>query len=269
MQKVFTKTMHELYKICLVQADIDFKDIQNNFNNYRTLLQQIKNQPDLIVFPEMFSCGFSDILPDIVSDIQEESLTFLKRICQTYKCSVVATMPIQENDKIFNRLFWIDNTKIVLEYDKSHLFFGVEKQYFTKGQSRQTCQHKTWNFLPLTCYDMRFPQWCRNQWNESTQKILYDCLIFSTNFPSARSKVFDILSSARAIENQTFVVSVNRVGLDGFGVAHNGKSKIIDPSGRILAELPKNEQGILEYNLDKTYLERFRDLVPIYKDWDK
>ncbi len=260
--------MCNIYKICLVQADIDCKNINKNLQNYLSLLAQLKDKTDLIIFPEMFSCGFSEDLPSIVADIQAESFAFLQEISQTYECSVLASMPVQANNQLFNRLFWIDKKEILLEYNKNHLFFGIEKQYFKKGSARKILRHKNWGFLPLTCYDMRFPKWCRNATDFQSQKLLYDCLIFSTNFPAARSQVFDILSSARAIENQSFVVSVNRIGLDGFGVAHSGGSKIIDPSGRILAQLPKNQQGILEYNLDKSHLERFRQHIPIYKDWD-
>lgn len=259
----------EEYRICILQADIHPTDKQKNFETYNHLLANMTQQPDLILFPEMFACGFSEQLPILSEQESEESLSYLKNISKQYNCSVLGTIAIKQERKLFNRLFCVNRGEVILRYDKHHLFFGIEKKSFEKGDCRKYYMDKCWNILPLICYDMRFPIWCSNSLTQDHEKPLYDILVFTTNFPSSRYHSFETLIKARAIENQAYVVAINRIGKDGYGVSHNGQSQIISPTGRVLAQLPKNSQNILEFSLQRSHLDEYRQLFPVFKDWNE
>lgn len=258
----------EKMNCCLVQADIISEDKYLNFRTYERLLQKITTMPDIIIFPEMFSCGFLEKINDMSETDTGESVSFLKSVSSHYQCAVHASCPIKEDNKLYNRLFWIEKGEIKAYYDKRHLFFGCEKTYFSSGNQRIILSYHNWNFSPITCYDVRFPRWCRNQYFAEEKRFAYDVLIVTANFPASRAFAFQTLLTARAIENQTYVIAVNRIGKDGFNNYHKGQTQIIDPLGNIIAKIPDNQQGIVEYALDKNYLNNLRLAFPICEDWD-
>ena len=251
---------------CLVQTDIHPKRIQDNFIHYWQLLEGIDRAVNVIVFPEMFACGFSDSLPFIAENRVKESLLFLQEISQKYKADAVASLPIKENGKIFNRLYWIRGKEIVNQYDKRHLFLGSEKEFCSRGSRRIVVNYEQWNIMPLICYDVRFPIWCRNRYKN--ELFTYDCLLFVSNFPAARSQTLRTLLKARAIENQSYVIGLNRVGKDGYGVEHSGNTVAINPIGEIIAELPAHKEGLLFADANYNTLEKVRKQLPYYKDWE-
>ena len=254
--------------ICLVQSDIDSADKQKNFANDRALLAQMRQQPDLIVLPEMFSCGFSEDIVSHAETMQGMSVQFMKDISLQYHAVVIGSVPIKENASIYNRLFWIFNGEIVYTYDKRHLYFGCEKTYLTAGHNKSAVQFHAWNMMPLICYDIRFPKWCRNEYDAKNKKFLYDILIVIANFPSVRADAFQTLLTTRAIENQAYVFAVNRIGKDGYDNEHKGQTQIIDPFGMTLAQMPDYQQGVLEYAINQRYLEKSRLFFPVFEDWD-
>jgi len=259
--------LKEKVTFCLVQADIHPQLVEENFIHYQQLLQKMDSDADVIVLPEMFACGFSDYMPFVAENYAEDSILFLQDISQKYEADVVASLPIKENGKIFNRLYWVQEKQIVGLYDKRHLFLGSEKEYCSQGENRMTVNHEQWKIMPLICYDVRFPVWCRNQYKNDT--FLYDCLLFIANFPAARAKTLRTLLTARAIENQSYVIGVNRVGKDGYGVEYSGNTVIINPIGEVVAELPSHQEGVLMANIECDVLEKVRKQFPFYKDWDK
>ena len=259
-------TSKEKITLCLLQATIHPQEVENNFVHYKQLLSKVNDDIDIIVFPEMFACGFSDYIPYMAENRQKESFLFLQDISRKYKADVVASLPVKENGKIFNRLFWIRKGLTMGQYDKRHLFLGSEKEFCSPGKQRIAVNYERWNIMPLICYDVRFPIWCRNCFkNES---FMYDCLLFIANFPAARAKALRILLTARAIENQSYVICVNRVGKDGYGVEHSGNTVVINPLGEVVAEMPSHEEGALLADIDFSVLEKVRELFPFYKDWD-
>ena len=251
---------------CLIQSDIHPIAVEENLNHYNRLLEKLENRSDILIFPEMFACGFSENVADIAANYSQKCLDFLYQIAQKYHADVVASLPIMENKQIFNRLVWVRENQIMAHYDKRHLFFGCEKQLFKSGKTKTTVHKNGWNFLPLICYDVRFPVWCRNQYQNGT--ILYDCLLFVANFPAPRTHVWKSLLVARAIENQAYVIGVNRIGEDGLGNKHCGNSIVVNPLGEIIAEAPQNEACLLSVNLEKAVLDAFRRDFPVYEDWD-
>lgn len=252
--------------ICLVQSDIVPDHKKGNLSRCREILQQMKKKPDVIVLPEMFSCGFSPLLLQNAEPLEGESTLFLYDIAREYQCDIVGTIPVKIESHIYNRLLWINKEGHLAHYDKKHLYFGEEKEYCTPGSQKVIIQSEEFKILPLICYDIRFPVWCRNQYVNG--KFLYDALLITANFPAPRAGVLQQLARARAIENQAFVVVCNRVGKDGNGNSHKGKSMLVNPLGKIVAEAEADMECLLEASMDKRLLEKIRKKFPVYKDWD-
>jgi predicted amidohydrolase len=253
--------------LCLIQADIHPLTVEDNIKHYENLLEQVQSKPDIIVFPEMFACGFSEHIVQIAADFSTHSLDFLYKIAQKYNADTVASFPVQEEGRLYNRLLWVRGNNIVAHYDKRHLFFGYEKQFCTRGDRKIIVTKNAWNFLPLICYDIRFPLWCRNQYNNDS--LLYDCLVLIANFPAARADILQPLLTARAIENQAYVIVVNRVGEDGLGNKHHGNTMIINPLGEVIAHAPMDKEQVLVGEIDRMLLDKLRMQFPVYEDWDK
>lgn len=140
---------------------------------------------------------------------------------------------------------------------------GSEPQYFSSGDSRLIFEHKGFNICLLICYDLRFPVWARNIENA------YDLLIYVANWPASRAKVWNALLTARAIENMSYVCGVNRIGIDGNGLAYNGGSKLINAKGNEISSIGLNHECVETVYVSKAELEQFRTKFPVWKDADK
>lgn len=256
----------EYLNISLLQADISHNNIENNFDNYEKLLLSVDENSDIIVFPEMFSCGFSDEIVLYGEQYYQQNFDFLCKTSQNHHADVIASLPVKENKLLYNRLVWIRGNKMIASYDKRHLFFGCEKQFCTKGEKKTIINVEGWNIFPLICYDIRFPIWCRNK--HENESMHYDCLLLIANFPSPRAETLKSLLIARAIENQSYVIGLNRIGKDGYGNIHSGNSLVVNPSGEIIAEAPFDEQYVLNARIEWDMLNRIRTYFPVYKDWD-
>lgn len=256
----------EHLNISLIQSDISHKDIESNFNNYENLLTEVAQSTDIILFPEMFACGFSDDIVQHGEQYYQQSIDFLCKASQNYHADVVASLPVRENELLYNRLVWIRGNEIVATYDKRHLFFGCEKQFCSEGEKKTIVNVEGWNMLPLICYDVRFPIWCRNKFENET--MLYDCLLLTANFPSPRAETLKSLLIARAIENQAYVIGLNRIGKDGYNNPHSGNSMIVNPLGEIITEAPFDEQYVLNAKIEWDLLNKLRTYFPVYEDWD-
>lgn len=253
--------------VALVQSDIRPHDVEANLNNYEHLLKEKIQEPvDLIVFPEMFNCGFSMDFDKNAETMEGKSVAFLKTIAQRYQCDVVATLPIREGESIVNRLIWMSPERILGWYDKKHLFLGSEERICTSGNQRTIVESLCQRWLPLICYDVRFPVWSRNHFIDN--KFEYDCLIYTCNFPEPREQVLLKLAMARAIENQAYVLVVNRIGRNGEGLLHAGGTAIISPQGEILAQAAFHQEEVLTCSLDFDVLRQLRKSFPVWKQWD-
>ena len=253
--------------VALIQSDIRPHDVEDNLTHYEVLLKDKIQEPvDLIVFPEMFNCGFSADFEQHAEPMEGRSVTFLKKMAQRYNCDTVATLPIRDGEKIVNRLIWMSPDCVRGWYDKKHLFFGSEQRICTSGDRLTIVESSGQRWLPLICYDVRFPVWSRNAVQDG--QFLYDCLIYTANFPEPREQVLLKLATARAIENQAYVLVVNRIGCDGEGHAHAGGTAVISPQGEILAQTECHQEEVLMYSLDFESLRQYRASFPVSKQWD-
>jgi omega-amidase len=234
----------------------------------------------------MFSTGFS-MQPQLLAETMEgETLQWMKNVAVKNKIILTGSVIIHENDHYYNRLIWMLPNGQFGHYDKRHLFgFAEEDKHYTAGNKRLIASVKGWKINVQICYDLRFPVWARNRvlqtdkhpedsnlTSPETASISgvrpeYDILIYVANWPERRSHAWKTLLCARAIENQCYVVGVNRVGRDGNNINHSGNSLVIDPLGEVLYHMA-DEEDVFTITLQKEHLEEVRTKFPFWKDGD-
>ncbi len=248
-------------RISIVQPDIKWKAIDDNLSNYTQLLQGIE-RTDLLVFPEMFQTGFCMDPEDIAETMDGTTVRWMGRTAQSLDCALAGSLVIKDGRRIYNRLIYIDQHGNMTWYDKGHLFSieGEEKK-FTKGLHRLVVPLRNWHISFQICYDLRFPVWSRNTSG-------YDLLINVANWPASRNDIWETLLRARAIENQCYVIGVNRIGHDENNIDYIGNSMAISPRGKIMTEMPFSGEGIISFSLSHSELDDFRERFPVWKDWD-
>jgi len=251
----------------LVQTDIKSHNIEANLKHYEELLlDKIQEPVNLLVLPEMYNCGFSEDFDRDAEPMNGRSVTFLHQTAQYFRSDVVATLPIRDGDRIVNRLIWMSPERILGWYDKKHLFMGSEEKICEAGSKRTIVESLGQRWLPLICYDVRFPKWSRNTF--SNNKFDYDVLVYTANFPAPREQALLKLATARAIENQSYVLVVNRIGYDGEGHRHAGGTAVISPNGEILCQAEANKEHVIFHTLDFESLKQFRHDFPVAERWD-
>ena len=253
--------------IAAVQYDIQWLDQQTNFKHLEELLSDYFNtnsRVDLLLLPETFSTGFCINRQDVQEpENGGTALIWLKKIAQQYNCVVAGSVLVRQNDKKVNRFYWVFADGSVEHYDKRHLFrLGNEQDHVEQGQSRKIITINGIKILPLVCYDLRFPVWSRNRQD-------YDLMVNVANWPAARRHIWDTLLKARAMENQSFVVGVNRIGADGNHTAHSGGTTMIDFTGENLVTATDNQQQIITRQLDFSELAKFKEGFQAFLDADE
>ncbi len=245
----------------LVQAQIRWKDPAENRTHLHSLVQQSDTSFDLIVFPETFTTGFlgDTDLPE--ENMQGPTVVWMKSVAEKYDSAVAGSLVIMERGNRYNRLAFVTPEGNVSFYDKRHLFaFGGENKRYTPGNSRVVINYRGWGICLQICYDLRFPAWCRNRGD-------YDLMLLVANWPAKRVHHWLALLEARAIENQSWVIGLNRVGQDGNGIEYPGRSVVFDPQGDISADLG-SEEGTQIVKLDLDQLNQVRSKLPFQADAD-
>lgn len=248
--------------ISLVQPDIVWENKAANFAQYENQIAGIKGKKEIVVLPEMFSTGFSMQPERFAETMDGEAVSWMKQMAHQHRCILTGSLMIVEQGQYFNRLIWMMPNGRYYTYDKRHLFaFAQEDQHYTAGSKRLVVSVNGWKIGLVVCYDLRFPVWLRNQNQE------YDALIVVANWPERRSHAWKSLLMARAIENMSYVIGVNRVGIDGKGINHSGDSRVISPLGEVLWE--QSEQAVVHtMTLDKDDLMKCRAQFPFLNDAD-
>ena len=251
-------------KITLIQDTIHWADKTANLQRTEKQLAELAGKTDLVVLPEMFTTGFCTDQLELAETMEGETVHTLQKWAQTYNLAITGSFIANENDKIFNRGFFVFPDGKIETADKRHLFsIGGEDLYFSTGAKKLIINYCGFNIRLLVCYDVRFPVWARNVNNE------YDLLIYVANFPKSRIYNWDILLQARAIENQAYVCGVNCVGMDGLSIDYNGHSTLLDFKATPLLSFPENETSIQTYELNREPLLKFREKSAFWKDADK
>jgi len=255
--------MDEL-RVSLFQYDIVWESKSDNFRKISGKLKSYKGKTDLVVFPEMFSTGFSMNPAVLAETMCGETMSFLRRESAEGGFALAGSFIYTENGCYYNRGFFVEPDGRVSVYDKRHLFrMGDETKFYSGGNKHLLVNYRGWNISLLVCYDLRFPVWARNVDNH------YDLLIYVANWPAPRIQVWDLLLRARAVENMAFVCGVNRTGTDGMQLNYTGSSQCVDARGKVLLHLPDNEETMDTCTLSLASLRDFRQKFPVWKDADR
>ena len=245
----------------LVQTTLDWEDPEANKARLEAKLLPLAGTTDLIVLPEMFSTGFSMRSEPLAEEMDGPTLAWMREMAQKTNAVLTGSLIIRERGACFNRLIWMRPDGTCAVYDKRHLFgLAGEHNHYTAGEQRLLVKLKNWTICPLICYDLRFPVWSRNT-------APYDLLIYVANWPKPRRNAWQSLLVARAIENQAYVIGVNRVGIDGNGQEYTGDSMAVGFTGEVFYQLSQVEQcATLE--LEGGILKSYRAKFPFLKDAD-
>jgi predicted amidohydrolase len=252
--------------ITTIQTNLIWEDKAANLYALEQKINSIQDPTEIVVLPEMFSTGFS-MQPSLFAETMEgETLNWMKKVSTQNKIILTGSIIIEEEGKYYNRLIWMLPNGEYGYYDKRHLFaFGQEDKFYNAGNKRLIAQVKGFKINLQVCYDLRFPVWARQQ--NKSGGMEYDVLIYIANWPEKRSHAWKTLLCARAIENQCYVVGVNRVGTDGNNIYHSGNSLVIDPLGQVLYHM-SDDEDVNTVTISKDYLNEVREKFPFWKDGD-
>jgi predicted amidohydrolase len=245
-----------------IQSSIVWEKPAANLEYFGQQISKLPSTVDLVILPEMFTTGFSMNPISIAETMEGPSIKWMVTTAKTNRMALVGSVVIKENAQYFNRLFFIHPNGHIETYDKRHLFtLAKENDQYTSGEERLIVFYKGWRICPLICYDLRFPVWSRNT-NE------YDLLVFVANWPSIRIHAWDTLLKARAIENMSYCIGVNRVGKDENGYEYNGHTAIYNFLGEKLSRTIEGKENILQCVVSKNELQKIRQKLNFLEDQD-
>ncbi|HVK97247.1 MAG TPA: amidohydrolase, partial [Flavisolibacter sp.] len=251
----------------LIQTNLHWENKAANLQMFEEKIFSIKEKTQVVLLPEMFSTGFS-MRPEALAETMDGAgVQWLKRVAAKKKVIIGGSLIIEEDQKYFNRFIWMLPNGEYGYYDKRHLFaYADEDKHYTAGKVRKIASVNGWKINLQVCYDLRFPVWARQQFDKD-YNFEYDVLVYVANWPERRSTAWKTLLRARAIENQCYVLGLNRVGTDGNNIYHSGDSMVIDPLGEILYE-KKDDEDIFTIKLNRLTLTEIRNKFQFWRDAD-
>ena len=243
----------------LVQSDLVWEDIDANLEQLERQISSI--QSGVIILPEMFSTGFSMASVKLAESMTGKAVTWLTKQATQKQVHLCGSLIIEEDNHYFNRFVSVSPDGEITSYDKRHLFrMAGEHDHYDPGSRQVQLSINDMQLRPQVCYDLRFPAWSRNTTG-------YDALVYVANWPAARREHWMTLLQARAIENLSYVIAVNRVGKDGNDTEYAGDSCVIDPQGNYLLKMGA-EEAIGSVDLDMVSLREYRESFPAHLDAD-
>lgn len=246
--------------VLILQTDIVWENVDANLNHVESLIESSTEDFNVVVLPEMFSTGFSANAQQLAEPVTGRTMSRVREWASKYDALIVGSYIAEDGGSFYNRGFAVEPDGTCHYYDKHHLFLGWEKKFFTPGKGRLVFNYKGWNIALFVCYDLRFPVWIRNN------KLEYDAVFCVTQWPVSRQNVLETLTSARAIENQAYVVTCNRVGEDGNMMKYIGGSQVVDFNGKILDRFVDNEETAKVVTIKKYPLLSNREKAPVWRD---
>lgn len=257
--------------ISLVQGATRWHDPAGNREYYGHLIAPLRGQADLVVLPETFTSGFSNEAIHDAEAMDGPTVAWLREQSKLLDAAITGSVQLRvgqgaDSSKVHNRLLFVTPNGDIQHYDKRHLFrYASEHERYAAGRDRLIVEWRGWRICPLVCYDLRFPVFSRNRYRDG--RFDYDLLIYVANWPSARAYAWRALLRARAIENLSFCVGVNRVGTDGSGLDYSGESVVLDFLGQPLSQ-DTDQELVTTTTLSATELQSFREHFPAWRDAD-
>lgn len=257
--------MSPTLRVTLIQSKLDWHDAGANRRRFEQLIAPLGGETDLIVLPEMFTTGFTMKPEEAAEPANGASVAWMSEMASRTNACITGSIATSENGNFFNRLIWMRPDGTHVAYDKRHLFrMAREHHHYAAGRGKSIVELHGWKVLPLVCYDLRFPVWSRNQIGGEGE---YDMLVYVANWPARRRYAWQTLLKARAIENLSYCIGVNRVGQDGAGIEYSGDSMALDYLGQPLFDETPGE-FVKTVTLDRAGLEEFRKKFPAHLDAD-
>lgn len=254
--------MNNQLKIALIQSDLVWENPEENRNNFSKKIKHISEQVDVIILPEMFSTGFTMHAENVAETTQGKTVEWMKNEASKHNAALVGSLIISEENNFYNRLLFVEPSGKISKYDKRHTFTLVgEDKVFSAGTEKMVIDYKGWKICPLICYDLRFPVWARNTED-------YDVLIYVANWPKPRISAWDALLKARAIENMSYCIGVNRVGIDGVNSEYSGHSAVYDVLGNLMTAFKPDKEDIEIVILEKNHISKYRNKFKFLDDKD-
>lgn len=248
-------------QISFIQAPLSWENPEENRNYFAQVIQDVPEDTVLLVLPEMFTSGFTMNPQNVSETMDGTTIQWMKAIAKEHKFAITGSVVIREDGKYFNRLLFVFPNGEVEFYDKRHLFsLAGEDKVFSPGKDKKIINYLGWNICLLICYDLRFPVFSR--FNDD-----YDLLIYVANWPQPRINAWDALLKARAIENMSYVVGVNRIGQDENKNNYSGHSQVLDYLGNYMIE-PSGQEMIFTVILDKEQMVASRNKFGFLRDRD-
>lgn len=264
-------------KTIFIQSDLSWENPEANRNYFKTKINKITTDVDLIILPEMFTTGFSMNAVSLAEEMEGETVAWIRQIAEEKNVAIMGSMIIKEsfdsaqdstfnsdndNNSFYNRLLFVFPSGEIQYYDKRHTFtLAKEHETYTSGNKKLIIAYKGWKICPLICYDLRFPAWARNQEE-------YDLLIYVASWPKIRISAWNALLKARAIENMSYTIGVNRIGLDGNKYEYVGHSVAYDALGNALSKEFNENECVISVDLQKEEQNSIRKKLGFLKDRD-
>lgn len=256
-------------KISLIQADLHWEQPAANMAMFEEKIWSEVEDADVIVLPEMFTTGFSMNADKLAEAPGTNTYRWMHQVAKQKSALVIGSYIVKEGGNNYNRAYVIFPDGRSEYYDKRHLFtLADEDQHYKGGDERLVVEWKGWKICPLICYDLRFPVWSKNNYSKENVSYDYDLLIYVANWPKPRVAAWNTLLKARAIENQSFVAGLNRIGIDDLGHQYSGHSGVYDFLGDSLA-FGEDQENVLSATLNKKELDEFRTRYAFLNDADK
>lgn len=254
--------MQDQLKVACIQIDLVWEDAKANRKNFKEKFEELPQDIDLIVLPEMFTTGFTMNAETVAETMDGKTIEWMKKHAQKLEAAIMGSLIIKENDQYFNRMVFVFPDGFLTTYDKRHTFsLAGEDKVFTAGNEKVIIAYKGWKLCPLICYDLRFPVWSRNT-------AEYDVVIYVANWPKPRITAWDALLKARAIENMSYAIGVNRVGLDKNQNEYCGHSAIYDVLGNNMNTIRPSREQLEVVTLEKKHITYYRDKLKFLNDKD-
>ena len=260
--KKYNQYMQEQLKIALIQSGLVWENPEQNRINFSKEIDNIDDVVDIIVLPEMFATGFTMNASKVAETMNGKTVIWMHEQAVKTKSVITGSLVIKENSKYYNRLHFVEPSGYISTYDKRHTFTLVgEDKIYTAGSKKVIITYKGWKIRPLICYDLRFPVWTRNVAD-------YDVLLYVANWPKPRISAWDTLLKARAIENMSYCIGVNRVGLDGMNSEYSGHSAVYDVLGNCITSFKPNKGHTETVTLEKSHIHAYRNKLKFLEDRD-
>lgn len=254
--------MKNQLKIALIQSDLVWEKPKQNRANFTRKIENIFEKVDLIVLPEMFTTGFTMNAEKVAESMDGETVSWMQAMAKKMNAAIVGSLVIKENSNYYNRLLFVEPSGCISIYNKRHTFTLVgEDKIYTAGTKKVIIRYKGWKICPLICYDLRFPVWARNTEG-------YDLLLYVANWPKPRVSAWDNLLKARAIENMSYCIGINRVGVDGVNSEYSGHSACYDVLGNEITSFEASIEQTKIITLGKRHIEAYRNKLKFLDDRD-